>query len=67
MTSNSKISFQYSTKFFELDSKNKDIAMFPDISVPIYFQDYKKGIDKAFNIILERPVDTHCDELNSFL
>jgi len=64
---NSNMLLQYSTKLIQLDPGNNNIAMFPDINIPTSFQDYKKGIDRTLNIILKRPADTRCYELDSFL
>ena len=52
---NSGILIQHSTKFWKRIDGDPPSTM-PDIAVPVLASDYFAGIDRALDIILERPV-----------
>ncbi len=46
----SGIQLIHSTKFFRL-TKNDDNTLVPDIEIPLTFEDYRKGLDKALEAV----------------
>jgi hypothetical protein len=50
---NSKLTVNYSTKFFKL-TKTYLSTVTPDLNIPVTFSDYKNGIDRAVQYVIDQ-------------